>query len=167
MIEPSPAPQIEPATVPEESPSLVQSAPVASAEPAPYTVPVAAEPAPYSVPAPVEPEPRVEEAPAALVASAPEVVREEPQSPAPVSEAESVVQPGRADPASILASLKSGASDLVQIETDPHKVQAMVEEEEAPRLPRVRRPRPVISNEPLMQVETRRREAAEEALPQA
>jgi ribonuclease E len=119
------------------------------------------------VPVPTEPEPRVEEAPPALVASAPEVVREEPQSPAPVSEPEPVVQPGRADPASILASLKSGTSELLQIETDPHKVQPVVEEEEAPRQPRVRRPRPAISDEPLVQVETRRRELAEEALPHA
>jgi len=84
-------------------------------------------------------------------------VSEEIQSPAPVSEPAPVVQPGRADPASVLASLKLDApSDLVQIETDPHRVStAPLEEEEAPRVPRVRRPSPQISDEPLSQVETR------------
>jgi ribonuclease E len=116
-----------------------------------------------------EPAPRVEEAPPTEIVAAseivavpeiaaPEVVREEVQTPAPVQPPAAPPQPGRADPATILASLNSATSDLVQIETDPHKVQPLVEEEEAPRPMRVRRPPPIISDEPLVQIETRRRE---------
>jgi ribonuclease E len=133
--------------VPAESPLLVQPPPAVAAEPAP----------------------RVEEAPPTEIVAAseivavpeiaaPEVVREEVQTPAPVQPPAAPPQPGRADPATILASLNSATSDLVQIETDPHKVQPLVEEEEAPRPMRVRRPPPIISDEPLVQIETRRRE---------
>jgi len=53
-------------------------------------------------------------------------------------------------------------SDLVQIETDPHKAQASVHDEApvAARTPRVRPLPPPVSNEPLVQVETHRRESA-------
>ena len=72
---------------------------------------------------------------------------------------------------SVLAKLKlDWPGDLVQIETDPQKVRPVeAEEAEAPRPPRVRRPAPSISNEPLIQVETRKRESETEAatLPQA
>ena len=72
---------------------------------------------------------------------------------------------------SVLAKLKlDWPGDLVQIETDPQKVRPVeAEEAEAPRPPRVRRPAPPISNEPLIQVETRKRESETEAatLPQA
>jgi ribonuclease E len=64
----------------------------------------------------------------------------------------------------VLAALKlDWPSDLVQIETDPQKVRTLpVEEEEAPRPRRVRRPPPPISDEPLVQVETRRGDSGAE-----
>jgi hypothetical protein len=68
---------------------------------------------------------------------------------------------------SVLAKLKlDWAGDLVQIETDPQKVRPiMIEEEEAPRPRRVRRPPAAMSDEPLIQVETRRRETGVESAP--
>jgi ribonuclease E len=65
----------------------------------------------------------------------------------------------------VLATLRlDSPSDLVQIETDPQKVRPRaVEEEEAPRPRRVRRPPPPISDEPLIQVETRRGDTGAEA----
>jgi ribonuclease E len=54
-------------------------------------------------------------------------------------------------------------SDLMQIETDPHKASAAAArtaEEAVPRQPRVRRPPPPMSSEPLVQIETRQQEAA-------
>jgi hypothetical protein len=159
-MEATPAP-VEPIKPPAESASLVQPTPFAETEPAVETAPAA-----ETRPAAAAPAPRIEEASPAAVSAA-ETVHEEPQTPALVSAPAVIVQAGRANPASIIASLKSGASDLVQIETDPHKVQTIVEEQEAPRAPRVRRPRPVIPDEPLVQIETRARQAAEEALPHA
>jgi len=72
-----------------------------------------------------------------------------------------------AETQSVLARLElDWPSDLVQIETDPHKVLPLeVEEEEAPRPRRVRRPPPPISDEPLIQVETRRRDTETESAP--
>jgi len=55
------------------------------------------------------------------------------------------------------------SSGLVQIETDPDKArqaaQAAAQAVEPPRVPRVRPPSPPVSNEPLIQVETRRTES--------
>jgi ribonuclease E len=57
-----------------------------------------------------------------------------------------------------------GSSDLMQIETDRSKLQAAqaaaASTAEPPRKPRVRPTLPPLSNEPLMQVETRHRESA-------
>jgi hypothetical protein len=94
-----------------------------------------------------------------------EVVREAPQSSAPIAEAAVPSSSMRADSSSILAALRTGASgELIQIETAPGKARPFVEPQEAPRPPRVRRAPPPISNEPLVQVETRRQEHAPEAL---
>ena len=55
------------------------------------------------------------------------------------------------------------SSGLVQIETDPDKARqaavAAAQAVEPPRMPRVRPPKPPVSNEPLIQVETRKTEA--------
>jgi ribonuclease E len=68
---------------------------------------------------------------------------------------------------SVLAALKlDWSGDLVQIETDPQKLRPIPVEEEAPRPRRVRRPPPPMSDEPLVQVETRRRETGAESLHQ-
>ena len=57
-------------------------------------------------------------------------------------------------------------SDLVQIETDPEKVRAVVVEEEvAPRPRRVRAVAAPVADEPLVQVETRKREPVMESAP--
>ena len=49
-------------------------------------------------------------------------------------------------------------SDLVQVESDPGKVQAVrqveIEQQPAPRPQRVRQPAQPVSNEPLVQIET-------------
>jgi len=69
-----------------------------------------------------------------------------------------------ATPESVLASLQvSWPADLVQVETDPLKVQPRPEFEEILGL-RAGRTRPVfvpLSQEPLVQVETRKRDSAE------
>jgi ribonuclease E len=66
-----------------------------------------------------------------------------------------------ADPQSILAGLRlDWPGELMQIETDPQKVRPVEEEQDtAPRPPRVRRRLPPISDEPLVQVETRKHDA--------
>ena len=160
-----------------------RTAPAAAVEPA------AAEPAPQTEfatdtqiaieqPRPVEPVPALTAeaaaphaasgeswSPPAAVAEEPEVVREAPQSSAPIAEVSTPALSGvRADSSSVLAALRiASSSALVQVETDPGKVRPFVAAEEAPRPPRVRRAPPPISNEPLIQVETRRREHAPEA----
>jgi hypothetical protein len=88
-----------------------------------------------------------------------EVVQERPQSAEPMIERAAAELPA----AAVAAPLKlEWPSDLVQIETDPHKVQAVAIEEPAPvRTPRRIRPAPPpVSNEPLVQVETDTRESA-------
>jgi hypothetical protein len=72
--------------------------------------------------------------------------------------AERVEEPqGGVERQTVLPALRlDWPSDLVQIETDPQKVRpGAVAEEEAPRPRRARRPPPPISDEPLIQVETR------------
>ena len=115
---------------------VAEAAPVIERAPAPQPEPVA-QPEPAG-PRAIEPL-----APRAIEAQAPPAA--EPQAPAP--------QP---------APLKlDWPSDLVQIETDPHKAREVVVEE-APVAPRVRRVRPApapVVNEPLVQVETHNRES--------
>jgi len=140
----------------------VESAPAATLEQA---VLHAAEESPKpQVHAPA-PSPQIEHAPELAQPTSvqpaytePEIVLEQPQSPAPMAEPPRVEKP-----AAVAAPLKlDWPSDLVQIETDPHKVQAVAPQEEAPaRAPRRLRPAPLpVSNEPLVQVETQRRESA-------
>jgi hypothetical protein len=154
----------------------------------------------------VEPQQPAYQAPEATMqpqVSRDEIVREQPQSPAPMAEnapsfeatAEAEPVPEAAPPAEVARAARpepvpepapapqaaperapapqaSAApavplkldwpSDLVQIETDPHKAKAVVVEE-APAAPRVRRVRPAppqMPNEPLVQVETHTRESA-------
>jgi ribonuclease E len=121
--------------------------------------------APPGVEAPPAPEPEPVQLANVATVSENEVVCETPQSSAPIAEAATHASGARADSSSILATLRTGgSSELIQIETDPGKVRPFEEPQEAPRPLRVRRPPPPISNEPLIQVETRRREHAPEAL---
>jgi ribonuclease E len=102
---------------------------------------------------------------------APETVAEaSPQVPAPQPEPERQPAPVAVEPAARKPAEPARPelrlewpSDLVQIETDPEKVKASAvsnEQSAVPRAPRVR-PAPVaLSNEPLVQVETRTRESA-------
>jgi hypothetical protein len=86
--------------------------------------------------------PRVEDAPVAR--------------PEPVLERAAEPQPSAPQPAPLKLEWPS---DLVQIETDPHKARAVVVVEEEPLTPRVRRVRPTppqMPSEPLIQVETQR-----------
>jgi ribonuclease E len=109
---------------------------------------------------PVEPAPAVTPPVSPLVETTAQAV----VTTGPARKEEPAPQPGVADTESILAALKlDWSSDLVQVETDPQKVQPVVlEEEEAPRARRVRRPLAPISDEPLIQVETRKRDTASE-----
>jgi len=107
--------------------AAVEAAPLTAPEPAPVAAPVA-EPAPYTS---VASEERVVEYAAKPVIPAAPVARDP------------IVLP----------------HDLTQIETDPEKLRiaaSKVAPPPAPRPPRVRPPLPPISNEPLIQVETRK-----------
>jgi ribonuclease E len=97
------------------------------------------------------------------------------QAPAPEPETAPAAPPhaaaeqhaAQAEARAILEKLKlDWSADLVQIETDPQKVRPPeVEEEPAPRPRRVRRPPPPVSDEPLVQIETRRRDSGSESAP--
>ena len=114
------------------------------------------------------------------VVSANESVMEQPQSEAPLAASAAAEVEARVAPAEPAAAVAHAAptatpaaptpaplklewpSDLVQIETDPQKARAAAVDEQPPA-PRPRRVRPVpqaLSNEPLVQVETRTRESA-------
>jgi len=92
--------------------------------------------------------------------AAPVVAEPAAQDPAPAPTAHAR---NGATPESVLASLQgSWPADLVQVETDPLKVQPRPEFEEILGL-RAGRTRPVfvpLSEEPLVQVETRKRDSA-------
>ena len=108
--------------------------------------------------------PALEQAPPVDFRASPgeEIVREVPQSTAPVTEQ---AAPSGTSPRFSLQL--DWPADLVQIETDPGKVQRVEpQEEESPRPRRTRRPAPPpVSDEPLVQVETRRRDATLESQP--
>jgi len=103
------------------------------------------------------------------VEEAPEAVREVPQTTAPLIGSapryeEPATLPAQEPPAQEPAQPALNLelpSDLVQIETDPQKalaVKAYIEPEIAPRPRRVRVAPQPLSDEPLIQVETRKRE---------
>jgi len=104
-------------------------------------------------------------APAADLSAAP--TAEPPAQPLPRFESMSDTATASVETESVLAKLKlDWPGDLVQIETDPQKVRPMeAQEAEAPRPRRVRRPPPPVSDEPLIQVETRKREIAMDSAP--
>jgi hypothetical protein len=114
------------------------------------------------------PEP-LEQAPTAEEPTAREVVSEASQSPAPLvgSAPRYDAAPARQEPPSPPAPVKlDWPSDLVQIETDPQKARAPAPHEEEEQAPPPRRARPAqraVSEEPLVQVETHRREAPADA----
>jgi hypothetical protein len=93
-----------------------------------------------------------------------------PREPEPVAELSVLEQPpppeppirSGATPESVLASLKADLrAELVQVETDPGKVQALPESEDllGTRAGRTRPELAPLSEEPLVQVETRKRES--------
>ena len=121
----------------------------------------------------VDETPAAASAPPAVVQDAvmpDEIVEEQPQTSAPLPAPTEPVQSHEARkaeaPSPLPPPLKlEWPSDLVQIETDPHKARAVAvfEEPQAPRQPRTRRAPPPVSNEPLVQVETRSHAAGAES----
>lgn len=155
----------QPAPVPYvPRPIVAGAAPIApEVEAAPVAVvpeTVSAEPPSY-VAAEDTVQPRVMETPE----SQPAVFETAQVPPQPEFSAETRQEPSRAaEPVHPLPELKlEWSSDLVQIETDPQKAQgaatAATEEAPAPRPRRVRPATPPISEEPLVQVETRKPDA--------
>ena len=103
-------------------------------------------------PVAAEPEPTIAPAPLAQEPSLPETSTDE-QQPEPVAVAPAQ-QPWRMEPIAL-------PPDMVMVETQAEKAARMLEEErqDVPRparAPRQRNPEPVIPDEPLQQVETRK-----------
>jgi hypothetical protein len=112
-------------------------------------------PAPVAVAASAVEEPQfAETSPPALEPAAEVSVLEQPPPEPPIRLG--------ATPESVLASLKADwPAELVQVETDPGKVQAIPESEDllGTRAGRTRPELAPLSEEPLIQVETRKRES--------
>jgi ribonuclease E len=135
----------EPAAIPEQ-PSVEVAAQAQPAE-----APVVAEAAAVSVPQAASvatPEP---EAPA-VAAVEPVVQPEPPAAEQPIA----VPAQGEAEAANVDVSSSLAASGLVLVETSADKVRPVVVAEPAPVQPRRRRPPVVVSDEPMVMVETRK-----------
>lgn len=169
MAEAEPAPTREIIDRSEYAPAEFRAERTAESSPQPSALEPASSQAEIEVPQ------RYAQTPSAADYAQPEVVEEQPQSVAPMSEPAMPAREQPAQPAAVALeqppapALKlDWPSGLVQIETDPSKARAVavaVEEEAPAPRPRRARPAPVaVTSEPLVQVETRQqRESAPSA----
>jgi ribonuclease E len=155
--------QASPAEIKPVEPQPVAAAPIEVA--APVATPVESAPAVAVVPS--APEVVAEPTPAPVAVEAPvEVAAPAPQPVAPVVAPVPAPQPAFKPSTSSSSAKVEDLADVLRAAglqlaaTDPAKLRAAQEEAAkivvAPRTPRERKPLPVVSNEPLVQVETRR-----------
>jgi hypothetical protein len=160
------------APMPHQDPEVVEETraemrDVAAHEPTP-TLPVENAAAHTGTSAPVPAEQRIEQ-PLPAVPVGAEAVSEIPPSSAPFVGSAPHAEPSPAVAVVTAAALKlEWPSDLVQVETDPHKAREAAAYVEAEPVAHVRRMRPApvpISDQPLVQVETRPSAASRDAQP--